>query len=200
MQVFESIVPDDECIPASLSGASSIHRVSLSGTSSIQLLIEHNRIPGSAKGNNGRGHDLLTNEVKVQLLIACRCSSLLFPTTSLFPRRSAGRLLFIECRCSIKPFKSIVRVATRLLFASSIHRVQVFHSAVQVYCSRRRRVYCSRLLFIVRRCSIQPFKSIVRAVDASIVRVFYCSRLLLCVLRLITGSKTSINGRRFLTQ
>src|SRR6267154_236970 len=171
MQVFESIVPDDETIPASLSGASSFHRVSLSGTSSIQLLIEHNRIPGSAKGNNGRGHDLLTNEVKVQLLIACRCSSLLFPTTSLFPRRSAGRLLFIECRCSIQPFKSIVRVATRLLFASSIQRVQVFHSAVQVYCSR---------------------------VDASIVRVFYCSRLLLCVPKLIIGSKTSINGRRFL--
>src|SRR6267154_668244 len=115
--------------------------------------------------------------------MACRCSSLLFPTTSLFPPRQRGvvyslrvycsRLLFIECRCSIQPFKSIVRASTRLLFASSIHRVQVFHSAVQIYCSR---------------------------VDASIVRVFYCSRLLLCVLKLITGSKTSINGRRFLIE
>src|SRR6267154_1306737 len=91
MQVFESIVPDDESILTSLSGASSIHRVSLSGTSSMQLLIEHNRIPGSVKGNNGReGRNLLTNEVKVQLLMACRCSSLLFPTTSLFPPRQRG--------------------------------------------------------------------------------------------------------------
>src|SRR6267154_1763982 len=154
MQVFESIVPDDETIPASLSGASSFHRVSLSGTSSIQLLIEYNRIPGSVKGNNGRGHDLLTNEVKVQLLMACRCSSLLFPATRLFPRRSAGRRLFIACH------------------------------PIHVYCSRRpfiacRRVYCSRLLFIECRCSIQPFKSIVRASTRllfafSIVRVSYC--------------------------
>src|SRR6267154_1518158 len=184
MQVFESIVPDDETIPASLSGASSFHRVSLSGTSSIQLLIEHNRIPGSVKGNNGRGRDLLTNEVKVQLLMACRCSSLLFPTTSLFPPRQRGvfyssrvycvRRLFIECRCSIQPFKSIVRVATRLLFASSIHRVSQrllfalsIHSvsAIQMHWVRSERssirnVSAGRLLFIA--CHL--FRSIVRAV------------------------------------
>ena len=178
MQVFESIVPDDESIPTSLSGASPIHRVSLSGTSSIQLLIEHNRIPGTVKGNNGRGHDLLTNEVKVQLLMAYRCSSLLFPTTRLFPRRSAGRLLFIACHL----FKAIVYASP--FIASAGRRLFNACHPIHVYCSRRpfiacRRVYCSRLLFIECRCSIQPFKSIVHASTrllfaSSIVRVSYC--------------------------
>src|SRR6267154_106028 len=126
MQVFESFVPDDETIPASLSGASSIHRVS--PIQGYCIRESFHRLSGAPSIHRVSPH-----------------SCLLFAP-------------------------SIHRVSARLLFASSIHRVQVLHSAVQVHCSR---------------------------VDASIVRVFYCSRLLLCVLKLITGSKTSINGKGF---
>src|SRR6267154_215701 len=123
----------------------------------------NNRIPGSVNPNKGRGRDLLTNEVKVQLLMACRCSSLLFPTTRLFPPRQRGRRRvycvrrpFIECSCSIQPFKSIVRVGY-----SSIVRV-FYSSSAGVPFSRssplfvRRRVYCSSLLLFASRLLFAP--------------------------------------------
>src|SRR6267154_1383790 len=116
----------------------------------------NNRIPGSVNPNKGRGRDLLTNKVKVQLLMACRCSSLLFPTTSLFPPRQRGVFYSSSAGVSFNRSSLLFAPSTRLLFASSIHRVQLFHSAVQVYCSRvaQRGVFCVRES--IHRVSARP--------------------------------------------